>query len=191
MVPTLSVMLPCTDVTHLQVSRVRPPATQAALKAAATAVELITDCCVCARPCMATKQRLHTAQGVGPQEPSCSQESSPVASLHTQRRVWVTEVHMRSVLLQSAVTLHVPAASGALAVTTNPPGTILPVLVPCAVHRLRLPLGTYGTAGELPGTVVRLPRLQVGSKPAMAEAAAVQKTAYYRQHNWLGECARA
>jgi hypothetical protein len=40
------------------------------------------------------------------------------------------------------------------------------VLVPCAVQRLKLPLGTYGTAGELPGTLVRLPRLHVGSKPA-------------------------
>jgi hypothetical protein len=40
------------------------------------------------------------------------------------------------------------------------------VLVPCMVQYDQLPRGTYGAAGELPGMVVRLPRLQVGSNPA-------------------------
>jgi len=87
-------------------------------------------------------QRLQMAHGVGPQDPSCSQSSVPVLGLHTQRRVVVTEVHMRSVLLQSAVTLQVPSARKVLGGTTKPPGMILPVLVPCTVQRLRLPLGT-------------------------------------------------
>jgi hypothetical protein len=89
-----------------------------------------------------------------------------VVSSHTQRLVVVVKVHMRSVELQSGVVLHWPSHRGLLAATTRPPGMMRPVLVPWAEHRLKLPLGTYGTAGELPGTVVRLPRLHVGSNPA-------------------------
>lgn len=40
------------------------------------------------------------------------------------------------------------------------------MLVPCIEHREKFPSGTYGAAGELPGMVVMLPRLHVGSKPA-------------------------
>lgn len=151
--------------THLHVSRLRPPATHAALNAAATAVELVTDCCAFARSDIAIKQRLQMVHGVGPQLPSVSQVSCPLLASHTQRLVGANEVHIMSVLLQSAVTLQVPGARGVLGATTRPPGMILPVLVPSAVQRLKFPRGTQGAAGELPGTVVRFPRLQVGSKP--------------------------
>lgn len=154
------------DKPHLQVSKLRPADRQAVFTASATAVALVTDCCETATPCIATKQRLQMAQGVGPHDPISSQASMPVASLHTQRLLVLVKEHMRSVELQSGVVLQAPAVRLVPAGTTSPPGMTRPVLVPCAAHRLRLPRGTYGAAGELPGTVVELPRLHVGSKPA-------------------------
>lgn len=132
----------CKLPAYLHASRVRPPATHAALKASATAVELVTNFWESATRCISTKQRLQMAQGVGPQAPSCSQASTPVVSSHTQRLVVVVNVHMRSVELQSGVVLQEPGARGVLGATTRPPGMMRPVLVPCAVHRLRLPRGT-------------------------------------------------
>jgi hypothetical protein len=151
---------------YLQACSVRPPATQAPLTAPATAVAFVTACWASATCCIDMKHRLQIAQGVGPHLPSCSQVSTPVASSHTQRLVVTVFVHMRSVELQSGDVLQDPGARGVLGVTTRPPGRMWPVLVPCAVHMLKLPLGTYGTAGEVPGTLVRLARLHVGSKPA-------------------------
>jgi hypothetical protein len=77
---------------------------------------------------------------------------------------------MRSVELQSGVVLQSPGDKGAtpwaFGTTTRPPGRMRSVFVPCTVHRLKLPLGTYGTAGLVPGIKVRLARLQVDSNPA-------------------------
>jgi hypothetical protein len=97
--------------------------------------------CIC-HLLMDRKHRLQTAQGVKPQRPSCSHVSMPVASSHTQRLVVTVLLHIRSVELQSGVVRQDPGASGVLGRTTKPPGRTRPVLVPCAVHRLKLPLGT-------------------------------------------------
>lgn len=95
------ILCPACRATHLQASSVRPPATQAALKASATAVAFVTACWESANCCIARKHCLQIAQGVGPHLPSCSQVSIPVVSSHTQRLVVTVFVHMRSVELQS------------------------------------------------------------------------------------------